>query len=77
MEGIQREIRIKEDVKATIDCSLVLESFITDNSVSAANVTVQWFFRKVLSNDLFEGKEALVSETANRYVIVYTYTGYD
>ncbi len=67
--GIQRVISIREDVRATIDCSLILDAFTTTNGITAAEVTLQWLSRRIVSKGEFEENEKIVSESVDRYYI--------
>ncbi len=64
-EGTVREIRIRENIDATIDCSLILEDFKANFSLTDADVTVRWFVRRFRETQMIDMFETLVTETVN------------
>ena len=64
-EGIQREIRVREEIDVIIDCSLVLDTFLTNNALSESQITVTWYVRKLLTSRRLQTRENVVFETPN------------
>ena len=64
-EGIQREIRVREEINVIIDCSLVLDTFLTNNALNESQITVTWYVRKLLTSRRLQTRENVVFETPN------------